>query len=232
MACEYCRPISTSASPRMTTAAGPDVGAEVQGIGLQGLAVVLVGDAAQPPRAPEIHHDRDAHHDERPDRRLDLDRVKEQPLARFVNNPDASQQQKSGFEEGGEAFDFAVTILVVGVGRFVGNANREVGDYSGNQIEPRMRRLRQDAQAAGSRADHYLHQRDADGRDDGIQRDGLLLTLHLGDADSLAHTLRLFTILGAICQCVASTSLLISQSLGWSMPFGRAVPISPLLIRL
>ena len=132
-------------------AAGPDVGAEVQRVGLQSLAVVLVGDALQSPRTPEVHDHRDAHNDESPDGGLDLDGMKEEALAGFVDDPDAGQQQQAGFEEGGEALDFAVAVLMIGVGGLVGDANRKIGKRRGDQVESRVRGFGEDAQAAGGR---------------------------------------------------------------------------------
>ena len=119
--------------------------------------------------------------------------MKEEPLARFVNNPDAGQQQQAGFDEGREAFDFAMTVLVLGVGRLVGDANREVGHRRGHQIEAGVRRLGQNAQAAGGDPDHYLHQGDGDGSKNGIQSDRLLLALHASGSADVAHISRLFT---------------------------------------
>ncbi len=80
-------------------------------------------------------------------------------LRRFVDDPDAGQQQQAGFDESGEALDLAVTVLMVGIGRLVGDANREVSDRRGHQIEARVRRLGEDAQAAGGDADHHLQAR-------------------------------------------------------------------------
>ena len=78
--------------------------------------------------------------------------------------------------------NFAVAVLVVGVGRLVGDANREVGHRRGHQVEPGVRRFGENAQTAGGDADDHLQRRDADRGTDGVQRDGLLLALHVGSA--------------------------------------------------
>ena len=167
--------------------AGPDVGAEVQRVGLQSLAVVLLGDTAQAARAPEIDDHGKAHHGESPNRRLDLDPVEEEPFDRFVDDPDAGEQQQAGFKEGGEALDLAVSVLMFGISRLVGNADREIGNCGGDQIEAGMRGLGENAQTSRGCADDDLQQRNGDGGEDGVERNCLLLSLHVGYADSFRH---------------------------------------------
>ena len=166
----------------------------MQCVGLQRLAVVFVGDAPQPARTPEVDDDRNAHHHKRPERRLDFDGMEEQTLARFVDDPDAGQQQQAGFDEGREALDLAVTVLVLGVGRLVGDTHREVGHERSHQVEPRVRRFGQNAQAAGGDSDHHLHHGDEDRGKNGIQSDAPFSRAACWPLlDGLAHILRLFT---------------------------------------
>ncbi len=97
----------------------------MQRIGFQRLAVVLVGDAPQRARAPPVHAHGKQHHGESGDGRLNVDATKKQPQTRFVDNPGAGEQQKPGLDKRGKILDLAVTILVVGIGRLVGDADGE-----------------------------------------------------------------------------------------------------------
>ena len=58
---------------------------------------------------------------------LDLDVVEEQALGGFVDDPDTGQQEQASLDESGEVFDLAMSVLMVGVGRLVGDANRTSG---------------------------------------------------------------------------------------------------------
>ena len=92
---------------------------------------------------------------------------------------------------------FAVTVLVIGIGRLVGDANRKVGDGRGHQVEAGVRGFGQNAQAAGRHADHHLQHGDGDRGIDGIQGDRLLLALHAGSVWSRPLiVVRLFTFRG------------------------------------
>ena len=51
--------------------------------------------------------------------------VEEQPSDRLIDDPDAGQEQQTGFDEGGEVLYLAVAVLMVGVGRFIGDSHRK-----------------------------------------------------------------------------------------------------------
>ena len=127
-------------------ARGPDVGGEMQGVGFESLAFVFRGDAAEGARTPPVHSHGDQHHGECPDRRFDFDVAEKQAHDRFVDDPGAGQQKQAGFNEGGKIFDFAVAILVVGVGGLVGNSDGEIGEQRGDQIERGVRGFGEDSQ--------------------------------------------------------------------------------------
>ena len=71
-----------------------------------------------------------------------------------------------------------MTVLVVGIGRLVGNAYREKSNYGSNQVEPGVGGFGEDAQAAGGDAHNYLEQRDGDGRKDRVAGHGPLFRPH------------------------------------------------------
>src|ERR1700688_2152169 len=117
-------------------------------VSLKRLAVVLYGNSSQCPRPPKIDSHRYEHHRESGDARFDLHMTEKHSSGRFVNDPDTSQKQEAGFDEGGKILYLAMTVLVVGIGWFIGNANRKESDNGSNKIEPGMSGLRQDAQTS------------------------------------------------------------------------------------
>ena len=140
-------------------AARPDVGGKMQGIGFERLAVVLGGNPAQGARAPEIHRHGDEHHDEGGDAGLDFDMVEEEPFGGLVDDPDAGEQEQAGLDESGEIFHLAVPVLVIGIGRLVGDPDRHQGDDRGDQIKNGVQGFGEYAQAAGGYAHHNFQRR-------------------------------------------------------------------------
>jgi hypothetical protein len=104
--------------------------------------------------------------------------VKEQALDGFVDDDYAGQKQQAGFDEGGEIFHLAVTVLMVGVGGLVGDAHREEGNGGGDQIEEGVRGLGQNTQAASGDADKNLEGGDGYGREHGVGGYGALFRAH------------------------------------------------------
>src|ERR1700733_4669454 len=74
-------------------ASRPDVGGKMEGISLQRLTVVFVGDTTQRSRAPPIRSHRKQHHGEGGDRGLDLYAAKKEPDNGFVDDPGTSKQE-------------------------------------------------------------------------------------------------------------------------------------------
>lgn len=87
--------------------------------------------------------------------------VEEQALESFPNNVKRGEEQEAGFDKGGEAFEFGMTVGVVGVGGLVGDTNREKGDDGGDEVEAGMQRFRENAQTAGAKGKENL-ERDED----------------------------------------------------------------------
>ena len=122
-------------------AARPDVGRKVQGIGLERLAVVLGGNPAERARTPEIDAHRNEHHGKGGDAGFNIYVAEEQTLGRFIDDPNASQQQQTGLDECGKIFYLAVAVLMLRVGRFVGDSNGKQRDDGSDQIQDRMGRF-------------------------------------------------------------------------------------------
>ena len=128
----------------------------MQRVGFESLAFILGGDAAERAGTPPVDGHGNEHHGEGPDRGLDFDVAEEQAHDRFVDHPGAGQQKQAGFNEGGEVFDLAVAVLVVGVGGLVGDSDGEIGEQRRDQIEGGVRGFGENAQAAGGDADDDL----------------------------------------------------------------------------
>ena len=97
---------------------------------------------------------------------------------RFVDDPGAGKQQQASLNKGGEIFNLAVAVLVIGIGGFVGDSNRKIGQQRSDQIEPGMRGLRENAQAAGGEANDNLEAGDDHCGQNGISRGRALLRAH------------------------------------------------------
>ena len=105
--------------------------------------------------------------------------MKEETLDGLINDPDTSEEEEAGFDEGGKVFDFAVTVLVIGIGRLVGNTDREIGDDGGDEVESRVGRFGKNSQAAGGDADHNFESGDGDSGEDGVAGDSPLVLAHV-----------------------------------------------------
>ena len=53
----------------------------------------------------------------------------EQPVRRLENHDGGEHEQERGFGERRDAFDLAVAVLMFGVCRLAGDADREIGDH-------------------------------------------------------------------------------------------------------
>ena len=97
----------------------------MQGVGFQRLAVVFIGDTAEHTRAPPVKSHGKNHHGKCGEGGLDFNVAKEEAQCGFVDDPGAGEQEQAGFDKSGKIFDFAVAVLMVGVGGFIRYADRE-----------------------------------------------------------------------------------------------------------
>ena len=96
---------------------GPDVGAEVDGVGFEGFAFGLGGDAKELAGAGVVDGDGEEEDEEGPDGEFEGEVLAMGDAADgFGEDPDAGAEHEDGFDGGGEAFDLAVAVGVVGVG--------------------------------------------------------------------------------------------------------------------
>ena len=104
--------------------------------------------------------------------------VEEEAFGGFVDDPDAGEQEQAGLDESGEVFHLAMSVLVIGVGRFVGDADRHQGDDGGDQIENGVQGFGKYAQAAGGYAHYNFQSGDGERGQNGVSGDGALFRAH------------------------------------------------------
>ncbi len=156
----------------------PDVGGEVQGIGFQGLAVEFVGDPPQGARAPPVDAHGKKHDSKGRERRLDFYAQEKHAQNGLVDYPDASNQKQTGLDEGRKILYLAMAILMVGVGRLVGDAYGKESDQGRNQVEAGVRGFGKNAETAGGDSHRDLEAGNDDGSEDGISGSGALFRAH------------------------------------------------------
>src|SRR5581483_2343060 len=128
----------------------------MKGICLQSLAVVFGCNSSQSARTPEV----DCHREEQCEKcrkaGLDLYMVEEKTLECLKDDYDTGDKQQASFNKSRKILDLAVPVLVVGIGRFVGHTDGKQRHGCRDQVQGRMRRFRQNAQACGSDTDEDL----------------------------------------------------------------------------
>lgn len=155
---------------------GPQVGGEVEGVGFEGLGVVLAGHAHQGAGAEPVDAEREEKDQEGEEGGLDLDPVDE-AMDGFPDDPGAGDEEQRGLEDGAEVFELGVAVGVVGVGGLVGDADGEVGDDGGDEVEAGVGRLGEHAQAVRAQADDGFHRQQDHAGEHAGKRDGALLAL-------------------------------------------------------
>ena len=70
----------------------------------------------------------------------------EQPLHGFESHAGGEQKQQRGFGQRRHAFDLAVAVLMLGIGRLAGNAHRDIGQYRRGEVQERVTGFRKDRQ--------------------------------------------------------------------------------------
>ena len=108
----------------------------MQRIRLERLARSFFGDALQRAGAKKIDDDGDGDDGEGGQRRLDrIGLLAKEPLHGLEGDARCEQKQQSRFSERRHAFDLAVAILMLGVGRLAGNAHRDIGQHRSGEVE-------------------------------------------------------------------------------------------------
>jgi hypothetical protein len=152
----------------------------VEGVGLQGLALVLLRHAVEGARAGDVHDDREDHDAEGPGVGVDGGLLRgEEAVDGLPDDPDARDEEQEGLEEGREVFDLAVAVGMAQVGGAAREPHGEEGHDGGGEVQPGVGRLGEDPEAAREEADRQLGAGEDDGRQHGAEGDDVLLVLGL-----------------------------------------------------
>ena len=153
----------------------PDVGAEVDGVGCEGFASGLAGDALEFSGTGVVDCDGEEQRGEGPEREFEGEMFAEEDAADgFGENPDAGGEHEDGFDASGEAFDLAVAVGVVVVGGAVGDLDGEEGDGGGDEIDAGVSGFGEHAERSGEKAGEEFEARDGESGEDGEERGGTL----------------------------------------------------------
>ena len=152
----------------------PDVSGEMKRVGFERVALVALGHAGEAPRARPVDGHGQAQNQDGSDARANMGLGEEQAAEGFPDDVDGSEEQQAGLDECGEIFDFSVAVGVNLVGRLVGNADGEIGEDGGNQVEAGVQRFREHAQAAGGGGQKHLQRNQHQCREDRAQRSQFL----------------------------------------------------------
>ena len=126
---------------------GPDIGAEVNGVGFEGERVGLAGGLAELSGAREVDGDRQQENEKRPRGEREGEAlVGEEAADGLGDDPEGGAEHEGGFDEGGEALDFAVAVVMVFIGGAIGDADGEKGNDGGDEIDRGVCGLRQHAE--------------------------------------------------------------------------------------
>ncbi len=129
------------------------VGGKMQRVGGQRLALGVARGAMQRPRAPEIHGDIDHQHDERDRRQRRRRRAFAQPAPGLDQDAAGQHIEQGDDAERGEALELAVAVMMLVVGRPVGNPHHQPGDDGRDQVDRGVQRFGDQRQTADGDAD-------------------------------------------------------------------------------
>ena len=129
----------------------PHVGGKMQRVCFQRLAYVLPSDACERSGPQQINSQRDAQDADREQAGPNRDLAKKQPLHSFPDDVGGGENEQARLQERREILDLAMTVGVVGIGRAVGNSNREIGNNRGDEIQRRMQGLGEHAETSRGR---------------------------------------------------------------------------------
>ena len=105
--------------------------------------------------------------------------AEEEPVKRFINDVERGEEQQTGLDEGGKIFEFAVAVGMAFVGRFIRDAHGEKGNDGRDQVQTRVQRFGEDAQAARAENEKSLQRNEQYRGADAQQRRPPLFTRFL-----------------------------------------------------
>ncbi len=138
---------------------GEEFGAEMEGVGFKRLAVEFFGGLEEHAGTPEIDGDGNGDDGHGGVPAIIDDHVgggMDEMAVGFDENPEGGDGEDDGLCEGGEAFDFSVTVVVVSVGGDVGVFDAEPGDKGDAEIEGGVNAFGDEGEGAGENSDGEL----------------------------------------------------------------------------
>ena len=126
----------------------PDIGGEMESVGFQRFADVLLRYFVEGTGAREVNGQGGAENQDGGETGLNVDGMKEQAIERFVDDVKGGDDEQAGFQEGGEVFKFAVTVRMARVGRLVGDTDGKKGNDGGDEVQTGMEGFGENAKAA------------------------------------------------------------------------------------
>jgi len=151
----------------------------MEGVGFERFADVLTGHFVESAGAGKVDGESDEEHDDSGEAGLDVNGMKEEAVESLVNNVEGGENEKAGFQERGEIFEFAVAVGMTRVSRPIGNADREKGDDGGDEVQAGMEGFGKDAKTAGAPDEKGLQAKKDQGGAD-AEEGGTLLFLDSG----------------------------------------------------
>ena len=106
-----------------------------------------------------------------------LHAVEEQALKRFPDDVERGEEQQTGLDKRGKAFHLVVAVRVLCVGGLFRDANRKVRDDRGDQVQNRVQRFGENAQAARHRRQENFQKHEQHRRADRSERRQAFFTI-------------------------------------------------------
>ena len=162
-----------------------EIAPEVERVREERLARVPPRRAIGDKRAGDIDRQHERDRRKHPPGRLDLPLERPaEPRQSERRDDEADEREHGRLREGREVLGLPVTVLVSGIGRPPGDADREEGEQRGDEIGPGVERLGDEPQAAAREPDSELQREQHDRRADRDER-GSALWSHGGRLDAL-----------------------------------------------
>src|SRR5689334_12359429 len=122
----------------------------MQGVRFESFARVFSGDVRELSRTRQVNAQSAQQNDDCGETRFNVHAVEEEPVERFINDVQGSDEKQAGFDKRGKVLELAVAVGVALVRGEIRNAQGKKSDDGGHKVEPGMQGFAEDAEAAGA----------------------------------------------------------------------------------